>query len=570
MRMPGLSKRLAMPLMLWLAIYSDIVRADIDSAGVLDNVLDRYSNVASTWVGVITTHATWLFWTLALISMVWTFGMMALRKADLGEFFTEFIRFTIFTGFFWWLLINGANFATSIMNSLRQVGASAAITESTFTPSGIVDIGFDIFFKVLDQSTVWSPIDSAAGLVMSAGILVILALVGVNMLNLLVSGWILAYAGVFFLGFGGARWTSEMAISYFKTVLSIAAQLFAMVLLVGIAKSFVDEYYTRMAAGISLKELAVMAIVAVVLLGLVTKVPPMIGQIPMGGGTLALGGGLGAGAVIATAAMAGAAVATAGAAIAAGAAGMAGGAQALMAAYSKASASESAGGTGGSLMSAASGVGVVGDSGSGGTNTDGSLASAMGEADAVGGGSNRFFGATDANQAAGGSTDRGASTLAGRGGTSGSTTNGGKSGIATEAGSAARTDGASPASHASTDSKAAMDHGRSLGEVPPSSALATAGTIAAKIGRMAGGTAASLAHGSWDVARAKVSDVTSAAMNRIGETTGGKIAAAIKARDEASRSGTGASSFFDRDSLSSGTSEPADVDAEVAAFRDRS
>ena len=33
---------------------------------------------------------------------------MALRKADIGEFFAEFVRFTIFTGFFWWLLINAA------------------------------------------------------------------------------------------------------------------------------------------------------------------------------------------------------------------------------------------------------------------------------------------------------------------------------------------------------------------------------------------------------------------------------------------------------------------------------
>ena len=30
--------------------------------------------------------------------------------------------------------------------------------------------------------------------------------------------WILAYAGIFFLGFGGSRSTSEMAINYYKTV----------------------------------------------------------------------------------------------------------------------------------------------------------------------------------------------------------------------------------------------------------------------------------------------------------------------------------------------------------------
>ncbi len=30
--------------------------------------------------------------------------MMALRKADMPELFAEFVKFTIFTGCYWWLL----------------------------------------------------------------------------------------------------------------------------------------------------------------------------------------------------------------------------------------------------------------------------------------------------------------------------------------------------------------------------------------------------------------------------------------------------------------------------------
>jgi P-type conjugative transfer protein TrbL len=72
------------------------------------------------------------------------------------------------------------------------------------------------------------------GIIMAAVILIILALISINMVLLLVSGWILAYAGIFFLGFGGSRWTSEIAINYYKTILGVAVSLFAMVLLVGI------------------------------------------------------------------------------------------------------------------------------------------------------------------------------------------------------------------------------------------------------------------------------------------------------------------------------------------------
>jgi len=520
MRAPALFRSAALPLFLWLALFCINADAAINNAGILDNVLNRYSLAANTWAGTITTHATWLFWTLAIISMVWTFGMMALRKADLGEFFAEFIRFTVFTGFFWWLLQNGPSFATSIMNSLRQIGGTATGTGSALSPSGIVDIGFDIFFKVLDQSSVWSPVDSAVGITISAAVLVILALIGVNMLLLLVSGWILAYAGIFFLGFGGSRWTSEMAVGYFKAVLSIAAQLFTMVLLVGIGKSFIDQYYTNMSAGVSLKELGVMLIVAVVLFALVNKVPPLIGGLA-GGNTGSLGNGFGTGAAVGAAAIGAAAMATAGASLASGATSMAGGTQALMAAFSKANASESMGGSG-DLIAAMGG----GSRNSGGS--DGTLASAMGD--------------SDDSSRHGGNTGKGSSS------------NSATSSSSDRASSSGRKEGS------------AANMGTAPGEVKQGAGLAAA----AKVGKVAAGTATNFAQGAWDVAKAKASDVRDAALDRISETTGGKIAAAIKARDATPDSSSSTFPAFDDNSLSAGTSKSADAASEVAAFRDRS
>jgi hypothetical protein len=151
------------------------------------------------------------------------------------------------------------------MRHCGKLAGNATGLGNALSPSGIVDVGFAIFYKVMDQSSVWSPVDSMAGILMAVAILVILALVGVNMLLLLASGWVLAYGGVFFLGFGGSRWTSDMAINYYKTVLGVAAQLMAMVLLVGIGKTFLDDYYARMSAGISLKEMGVMLIVVIIL-----------------------------------------------------------------------------------------------------------------------------------------------------------------------------------------------------------------------------------------------------------------------------------------------------------------
>ena len=527
MRMPAQWKT-AVGLLLWLVFFSVEAQAVIDNAGVLDNVLARYSAAASTWAATITARASWLFWTLTLISMVWTFGMLALRKADIGEFYAEFVRFTIFTGFFWWLLTNGPNFATDIMNSLRTIGGTASGTGSSLTPSGIVDIGFDIFFKVLDQSSVWSPVDSAAGILISAAILVILALIGVNMLLLLVSGWILAYAGVFFLGFGGSRWTSDMAIHYYKTVLSIAAQLFTMVLLVGIGKSFVDQYYTNMSAGISLKELGVMLIVAVVLLALVNRVPALIGGLAMGGGTHALGHGFGAGVAMGAAAMASAAVATGGAAIMAGAASAAGGAQALMAATSKAS-QNVAGGT--DIVSRMAGGMADAVSGGGSGGSAGSIRSPLaGAMDGPAMGSNPSFGASSD-----GSHPNSSSKSSGAKGSAAGNTK-------------VKGEGTTPGQQPQGGSK---------------SALGTAGKVAAD-------TAANLAKGSWDVAREKAQTGAGVVQERIGQTIGGKIAAAITAQGTTTASTEQArpEAIFDGNSLSGASDTAVDAESEVAAFRD--
>lgn len=119
MKVPALSKNVAALLFINLTIFASRAHAAIDNSGLLDNVVDKYKLAASAWA-VATNAASWLFWTLAIISMVWTFGFMAFRKADIGEFFAEFIRFTIFTGFFWWLLTNGPKFATSIIDSLKN------------------------------------------------------------------------------------------------------------------------------------------------------------------------------------------------------------------------------------------------------------------------------------------------------------------------------------------------------------------------------------------------------------------------------------------------------------------
>ena len=564
MRMPANLKTLALPLFVWLAFFAVDAHAAIDNAGVFDSVLDRYQAAASGWAGVITTAATWLFWTLVVISMVWTFGMMALRKADIGEFFAEFVRFTIFTGFFWWALTNGPNFASSIYASLRQLAGNATGLGNALSPSGIVDVGFAIFDKVMDQSSVWSPVDSMAGILMAVAILVILALVGVNMLLLLASGWVLAYGGVFFLGFGGSRWTSDMAINYYKVVLGVAAQLFAMVLLVGIGKTFLDDYYARMSAGISLKEMGVMLIVVIILLALTNKIPPLIAGIITGASVGGAGiGQFGAGAALGAAGMAAAAAATGGAALAAGAASAAGGASAVMAAFSKANENVSAGTD---VMSAFSGGGSSGGGSGGGGGDAGTGGTPFAQAAGFSGGSG------GGSSSGGGSTSTGSSSGSSKGGEKG----GDKAGAGGQGSGSTASTGNGADKAAKNEPKPAGGAGQGQQAAPGSTGpglLASAASALGTAGRIAADAGANLAKGTADVAKAKAASLREAAAERIADTTGGKIAAAIKAQGSGTAENIDvpdqqpAPSFGDN-SLAGGPAD-ADPESEVAAFANR-
>ncbi|MFO9752144.1 P-type conjugative transfer protein TrbL [Legionella pneumophila serogroup 1] len=355
-------------------------QGSMDSRDLLDNILYRFSSTASTWSQTILSYARYLFWSLALISMVWTYGLMSLRRADIQEFMAETVRFLVVVGFFYWILDNGPAIATAIIDSMRQLAAQASGIDTHISPSDIIDVGFDIVSKAIDNSSLWSPAATTVGLIVAGMILVVLALVSINMLIILITAWILTYGGIILLGFGGGRWTCDIAIQYYKTVLGIALQAFAMILIIGIGKSFVDQYYAAMAKDILLKEMFVMLIVAILLLILINKIPPVLANIVSGGGGGG-SGGIGLGGALGAAGVAGTALASSAGVVSAQSAG---GLSALHAAFKAASQSM--------------GTGDLGSVSEGNVSSKtGSLAQAMGQASKFAGsfGSHLASGALD-------------------------------------------------------------------------------------------------------------------------------------------------------------------------------
>ncbi|ELY3617775.1 TPA: P-type conjugative transfer protein TrbL [Cronobacter sakazakii] len=332
----------------------------LDSSGLLDILLDKFQQVASTWTTVIADYANWLFWGLVSISMVWTFGMMAMQGEGLTGILAEIVRFFAVIGFFYYLLINGPAISQSIINSMRQLAANALGISAGISPSSIVDMAFAILTKVSSVASIWSPMISTIMITVAIIVLVVMSLIAINMLIMLVSAWVLCYAGVILLGFGGSRLTSDIAINYLRTVLSIGIQLFTMTLIVGIGQSFIDQYFSLIKDDVpDLNSLIVLLLASIILLVLTNKLPLLLSGV-VGGASLQGIGGFGAGMITGAAATA---ISGAGAMAMGASAQVSGGASALKAAFESAQAAMAEEAGSGGVISGGEDTGSVDTSG---------------------------------------------------------------------------------------------------------------------------------------------------------------------------------------------------------------
>lgn len=272
--------------------------AALTSKSILDSVMEKYQTTAMGWGNAIQDHATTLFFYLVSISIVWQFSQLLFHRSSFSELFGEIIRFLTFTGFYLWLLRNGPAIANAIIESMRAIGGEASGSKGLL-PSTIMDIGFKVFHQAVKDISMLNPINSAGCLVVSGLILFVLALVAINMLLQLCSAWILAYAGIFFLGFGGCKWTSDMALNYFKTVLGVGVSLMTMTLIVGVGTGIINEYHAKMSTALNLEEMGILFVTALTLFMLVDKLPSMVAGIISGASIGSTGiGSFGAGAAI--------------------------------------------------------------------------------------------------------------------------------------------------------------------------------------------------------------------------------------------------------------------------------
>lgn len=261
-----------------------------------EQFIDLFEQRITTFRGVVTNAVSVLFWLLATISLTWTAMFMALRGSDLTEIMTEFIRFTVTVGLSWWCLLEGPQIALLLLRSFLELGALASNNMSmasglTIGPNSLnLTASASLAFQIIDEAkaqtegaSLFKMADIFIYIIIALLSAMTMLLISIILAKVYLTGWIVAFAGIAALGFGGNRWGTGIPMQYFKVIGGIGLQLMTMLLIQGIGNSFIASTLDLRDNELSHLDNFLVFACALFLFVLVLEIPKIVSLILIGG-----------------------------------------------------------------------------------------------------------------------------------------------------------------------------------------------------------------------------------------------------------------------------------------------
>ena len=281
---------------------------------VFHTILTKYQTVMSGWLSVIRSGAMRLFWTLATIGLVWNGADLIIKRGEVGDFFAMFMKWLVVTGFFWWLLFNSVAISQAVVDGLKQMAGLASGTSANVDMGQLVENGCTMFGNAVDHMSTMHPVTDILSVALALAALALQALMAVDYLIGMIKAFMMEYAGLVILGFGGCDWTRDVAKKYFWEVISLGLNLFSLILLISVATTIMQGYNDQIQPGMTYEQMVAYILALFILYKLVHQVPPMLGGLVgsaggAGGMSTAVFAGMVASMVVASLASGGLAVA---------------------------------------------------------------------------------------------------------------------------------------------------------------------------------------------------------------------------------------------------------------------
>ncbi len=209
------------------AVSLKVTAQNLSPNGMLNYVTNAFISGAGVYAAPIKAAAERLFWLLLGIAVVTNGIRMATKQEEISSCFAIFVRLTLLTGMFYYLLSHGSEIGASIVDSL------ASITDTrNVGPSEMLDITFNTG-RALNKAVSNGVSGIAASITVHAMILIfniVMFLVTIRYITLYLTAYIFCICGVFVLGFGAFSYTRELAVNFLRTVFALALELMTMIL----------------------------------------------------------------------------------------------------------------------------------------------------------------------------------------------------------------------------------------------------------------------------------------------------------------------------------------------------
>ena len=216
----------------------EVETGSLISPGRIDAIDTDFQNAAKAVGDDLKEIAERLLYSLLLIEMVWSLGLIVMRGGNIGRLLSALFRRIVIAGFFLFLIdgIPMADGTVGIATFITRVaeGLGNATIESSIKPSevfgNIYDAGAQIYYAT-----------SGIGRKLSAGLVwLVLMFLGGIIAGLMLLAYIQIYIvftiGIVTLAFGAWRQTEGIARNFLFSALGKSFKLFALLLIVAVIR----------------------------------------------------------------------------------------------------------------------------------------------------------------------------------------------------------------------------------------------------------------------------------------------------------------------------------------------
>ncbi|HEF3283246.1 TPA: P-type conjugative transfer protein TrbL [Campylobacter coli] len=238
-----------------------------------NGVLDLLQNGLESWIPLIKTACLWVFWTLVVIDLVWTFGLKALSGFEFGDFLATLIKKIMYIGIFLFLF-NTDQWLQILFNSFSQL-ATGVSNGIKITPSNIVTSGVEILLSI------WE----AAGLnlaktlfLLICGLIILIGflLMAIDLLIVYLKFFLMNVIVFFALALGGLNHFKQIGLNPIMTAIKIGIELLMIQGLMALAINITNSAFKEIAQNLTIDLTLQILIIALIFCMIAKMVPGII------------------------------------------------------------------------------------------------------------------------------------------------------------------------------------------------------------------------------------------------------------------------------------------------------